>query len=220
MLNLQERFTNCKNHWIKSQWVNNLLGLGVFDCLTKDMPDPETGEIYPAISCCNNSEMAARCVVPGADKVIWAIKASAQFNSDCAFLLREGFHSGRIRLLTTELEARELLSALRGYKSLSESKQMQLKLPYLQTELLINELTKLQHEESGGKVKIYEKSGMRKDRYSSLSYNYFVATQLEAKLNKRNSANIQSANSFVIKPPMFIRKAVSRTNGDNNPGWY
>ena len=59
------------------------LGLGVYDCLARDVVDPETGEMYPAISCCNNAEMASRCTVSGAEKVIWAIKANAQFNSDC-----------------------------------------------------------------------------------------------------------------------------------------
>ena len=196
-----------------------MLGLGVFDCLTKDLPDPETGEIYPAISCCNNPEMASRCVVPGADKVIWAVKASAQFNSDCAFLLREGFRSGRVRLLYTELESREILSGIKGFKKLSESKQVQLRLPYIQTDLLFDELIKLQHEESGGKIKIYEKSGMRKDRYSSLSYNYYVATQLEGKLNKRSALNSQSVDSFIIKPPTSKRKAVNNIYG-NYPGWY
>ena len=150
--------------------------------------------------------MASRCVVPGADKVIWAIKASAQFNSDCAFLLREGFHSGRIRLLTTELEARELLSALRGYKSLSESKQLQLKLPYLQTELLINELTKLQHEESGGKVKIYEKSGMRKDRYSSLEYNYYVVNQIRLKKKRTQQSTADIQKLFSIRAPKKVTR--------------
>ena len=86
---------------------------------------------------------------------------------------------------------------------------------------LIDELTKLQHEESGGKVKITEKSGMRKDRYSSLSYNYYVATQLESKMSKRYSINAQSTEAFVIKPPQYTGKAVNKTNGRNNhPGWY
>ena len=58
------------------------LGLGVYDALASDIVDPETGILYPALSCCNNQEMADRCTVPGADKVIWSVKASAQFNSD------------------------------------------------------------------------------------------------------------------------------------------
>lgn len=181
----------------------NGLGLGVYDCLARDIVDPETGEIYPALSCCNNQEMASRCPVMGADKVIWAVKANAQFNSDCAFLLREAFRSGRIRLLATEYDAEELLGDIRGYSSLSPAERMQLQLPYIHTTLLIDELTKLQYEESGGKVRIYEKTGMRKDRYSSLSYNYYVAMQIENKMSKRNSMNISSSEMFVIKPPSF-----------------
>ena len=191
------------------------LGLGVYDCLSRDIVDPETGEIYPAISCCNNAEMASRCTVMGAEKVIWAIKASAQFNSDCAFLLREAFRSGRMRLLTTEYEAEELLKGIKGYNSLNPEEKLHLKLPYIHTTLLIDELTKLQHEESGGKIKIFEKSGMRKDRYSSLSYNYYVATQLENKLSKRMSINSSAAEAFVIKPPNYKGKAVNKINGRN-----
>lgn len=199
----------------------NGLGLGVYDCLSRDVVDPDTGEIYPAISCCNNAEMAARCTVIGAEKVIWSIKASAQFNSDCAFLLREAFRSGRLRLLSTELDAEEALSEIKGYNSLSASEKARFKLPYVHTTLLINELTKLQHEEIGGKVKIFEKSGMRKDRYSSLSYNYYVATQLESKIGKRYNINAQNSEAFIIKPPQYIRKAVNKTSGRNNyPGWY
>lgn len=199
----------------------NGLGLGVYDCLARDIVDPETGEIYPAISCCNNTEMAMRCTVIGAEKVIWAIKASAQFNSDCAFLLREAFRSGRLRLLSTEYDAEEALGEIRGFSSLTPAERMQFQLPYIHTTLLIDELTKLQHEEAGGKVKIYEKSGMRKDRYSSLSYNYYVATQLESKMSKRYSINAQSSEMFVIKPPQYTGKAVNKTNGrSNQPRWY
>lgn len=200
------------------------LGLGVYDCLSRDIVDPETGEIYPAISCCNNAEMASRCTVIGAEKVIWAIKASAQFNSDCAFLLRDAFKSGRIRLLATEYDAEELLSDIRGYGSLSPAERMQLQLPYIHTTLLIDELTKLQHEEAGGgKVKIYERAGARKDRYSSLSYNYYVAVQIENKMYKRQSISSTSINSFVIKPPSYHRptgKAVNSINGQKQKsGW-
>jgi hypothetical protein len=179
----------------------NGIGLGVYDALAKEIIDPETGEIYPALSCCNDKTMADRCGVVGAEKVIWSIKASAQFNSDCAFSLREGLRSGRIRLLETEYDADEVLSEIKGYNSLSPAEKMNYKLPYIHTTLLVDELTKLQHEESGGRVKIYEKSGMRKDRYSSLSYNYYVALQIENKINKRNKTYVDNTETFVIRPP-------------------
>jgi hypothetical protein len=164
------------------------------------MVDPETGELYPALSCCNNAEMAERCTVKGAEKVIWAMKANATLNSECAILLREGFRSGKIRLLMTEYDGERLLGELKEYNSLSEPEKLRLQMPYIHTTLLINELVKLQHEESSGKVRVYEKRGMRKDRYSSLSYNYYVATQLESKLNKRRQTTADDS-FFMFKAP-------------------
>lgn len=199
MLNLRE--VNRKSARIKSLAGNKLLGLGIFDTLVRDMTDSDTGEIYPALSCCNNQEMADRCTVQGARKAIWAVKASATFNSECAFLLREGFRSGRIRLLVTEYDADELLGTIQGYSTLSPYEKTQVQLPYINTTLLINELIKLQHEENGGKVKIYERSGMRKDRYSSLSYNYYVATLLASKMERKANSAASRGDEFIFRAP-------------------
>lgn len=186
-----------------------MLGLGVYDCLARDMVDAESGEIYPALSCYNNSDMASRCTVPGADKVIWAVKANAQFNSDCAYLLREGFRSGRIRLLCTEYDAEELLKEIKAYNGMAPAGQVKVQMPYINTTLLVDELTKLQFEENAGKVKLYERAGMRKDRYSSLAYNYYVALQIENKLNKRYNTGAYLDNVFIIKPPKIMRKGAT-----------
>lgn len=177
------------------------LGLGVYDALVRDMVDPDTGEVYPALSCCNNQEMADRCTTKGADKVIWAIKGSPMLNSECAVLLREGFRSSKIRLLITEYDGEALLSDIKGYNSLSPLEKVTLQKPYVHTTLLIDELVKLQHEESGGRVRVYEKSGMRKDRYSSLSYNYYVALQLESKYGRTKTADFNANDIFMFKPP-------------------
>lgn len=183
------------------------LGLGVYDALVRDMVDPETGEIYPAISCCNSQDMAARCSMRDAEKVIWAIKGSANFNSDCAVLLREGFRSGKVRLLLTEYDGEKLLSELPGYKNLSPREQALLQKPYIQTTLLIDELVKLQHEENNGKVRLFERAGMRKDRYSSLAYNYYVALQIENKISRQHSNRaIDAGNMFLYKAPKIMRE--------------
>lgn len=155
--------------------------------------------------------MADRCTVQGARKAIWAIKASASFNSECAFLLREGFRSGRIRLLVTEYDAEELLSAVQGYTALSPYEKTQVQLPYINTTLLINELIKLQHEEAGGKVKIYERSGMRKDRYSSLAYNYYVATTIGSKMERRANMSTGSEDTFVFRAPKVKETVFNRS---------
>lgn len=217
MLNLRE--WNRKSRRIKSLRGNRLIGLGVFDCLVRDISDPETGEIYPALSCCNDPEMAARCKSQGAEKAIWSIKASAQLNSDCAVLLREGFRSGKIRLLVNEYDAEELLGECPGFNKLSDLERTMLLLPYVNTTLLIDELVRLRHEESGGRIKIHERTGMRKDRYSSLSYSYYVATQLEAKLNRRSFIGNEKSDPFIFRAPKLTGKAVNRPDGKEYQNW-
>lgn len=195
------------------------VGGGIVDTLMRDINDSETGELYPALSCYNDPEMASRCSSVNAPKVIWAIKASAQFNSDCAYRLREGFSSGRVRLLLTEYDGDAALKEIRGFDSMSQELKMKFEQPYYNTSLLINELVKLQYEEVNGRVKVYERSNMRKDRYSSLAYNYYVAREIENKLNKRNSImDTGVGDIFVVKPPQYktnVRRAVSRKYG----GW-
>ena len=78
---------------------------------------------------------------------------------------------------------------------------------YIQTTFLIDELINLSHDTSGGLIKVKERPGMRKDRYSSLSYNYYVAIQLENKMSKKANNGVGISDSFIIKPP-HSRKAV------------
>ena len=198
------------------------VGLGIYDALSADMTDTDTGEIYPALSCYNDSAMAERCQVPGAAKVIWSVKAGSAFNSDCALLLREGIRGGKIRLLSTEYDAEGLLKKIKkGYDKMSVQDKMALLLPYVNTTLLIDELTKLQHEQRGGQIRVYERQGMRKDRYSSLAYNYYVATQIEAKMIRQQSRTVTSENIFIIKPPRYksTGRQVKSARGGGKPNW-
>lgn len=168
-------------------------GLGVYDALIRDMIDHETGELYPALSCCNDKAMAERCKVSNAPKVIWSIKASAAFNNESCILLRSGFQKGKINLLVSEFESEEILKErFKNFSKMTAYEQMQYKMPYIQTTLLVYELISLEHEVKGTNIKITEKSGMRKDRYSSLAYNYWVQCQLEREmLNKpKNGFNV------------------------------
>ena len=137
-------------------------------------------------------------------------------NSDCSVLLRDGFKSGKIRLLVSEYDGDNLLNDVRGYSSMNPPEKLRFQMPYIHTTLLINELVNLRYEEVGGKVRIYERSGMRKDRYSSLAYNYYVATQLEAKLSRKNARLSGGDSFFIINAPKITGKAVSKSNGKHN----
>lgn len=196
------------------------LGLGVYDELARDIVDSESGEIYPALSCINDDAMAARCTVVGADKVIWAVKASSRFNSDAAYQLREGLRSGRIRLLQHENEAQSMFEEnVKGFNKLLPAEKLKMLLPYINTSLLVDELVNLQYEEKSGQIRLYEKSGKRKDRYSSLAYNFYVAQQLETKINRRANSSIKTEDSFIIKAPNTKGKVVS-AGGKRAAGWW
>lgn len=183
-------------------------GLGVFDALVRDMVDPETGELYPALSCCNDKAMAERCKVPNAPKVIWSIKGNASFNNEICILLRSGFQKGKINLLVSDAEANDILKEkIKTFNKMSTYEQTQYMLPYVNTTLLVNELVKLEHEIKGVNIKIKERAGMRKDRYSSLAYNYWVQCQLERDVLQKPQYNL-TMQDFASK----MRKLNKRPN--------
>ena len=78
-------------------------------------------------------------------------------------------------------------------------------MPYIHTTLLVNELVNLQSEQKAGTntIRVYEKSGMRKDRYSSLSYNIYVAKELERKLSKPKNDMDTMARMISFRSPVL-----------------
>lgn len=166
-------------------------GAGIVDLLLDDIYDPDTGETYGALSCCNNPDFAARCTDSEAPKALWVINnQTAKFNSECAFLLREGFRSGKIRILVNEYDAEGYLSDIRGWGTLNPVEKIQFLTPFVHTTMLVDEVINLKYEDTQNGVRIYEKSGYRKDRYSSISYNYWVACQIEEKYRSRKKSDI------------------------------
>lgn len=182
------------------------LGLGVSDALMADIYDQDRGVTYGALSCCNNDELAKRCLVPDAPKVIWSVQGTQEFNSQCALGLREALKQGSVRLLTSEFAAEDSLGELRGYDNLSPADALNLKLPYIHTSLLINELIKLEYEVRNNVIRVKEKAGMRKDRYSSLSYNIHVAKIIERDLQVQKSKKTMEQLVFKFRAPQIKKK--------------
>lgn len=194
------------NHYKCTQLVldTNGVGLGVYDFICKDQYDPETGETYKAMTSCNNQEMAERCKVKDALKVVWCVKADATFNSNVCISLRTGLQNGKVSLLISEQDAEEVLRKNnKAYSKMSVNDQTELKMPYVQTTMAEFELIKLDSEVRDGRIKVKEVAGMRKDRYSSMAYSYWCATQLELALKPNNS----STEDLVRKLTKQIRKS-------------
>lgn len=178
-------------------------GLGVYDFIIKNQYDPEYDVTYEALTCCNNEDMAERCKVRNAKKVIWSIKATAEFNSNAAIGLRAGFQNGVINLLIPDLEAEQEIQKIRGFGKMSEREKALLQAPYTQTSLLINELIYLDHEMKGNTVKIKERPGMRKDRFSSLEYNFQICQDLSRKRRPRESTESLAKRLAIRQPKRF-----------------
>ena len=176
-------------------------GIGVYDFIIKDQYDAEYGITYDALTCMNDQNMADRCKVKNAKKVIWSIKANADFNTKAALALRAGFQNGKINLLVTEFDAEELIKKIRGYSKMSGVEQAYLKAPYVQTSFMVNELINLDHEVKGTNIKIKERPGMRKDRFSALEYNYMLCQELVIKEKPRNQQTTNYAEIFKIRAP-------------------
>ena len=177
----------------------NGIGLGVYDFITKDQICQENGKRYKAMTCINDKEMAERCKVRDANKVVWSVKANANFNNEICVLLRNGIQNGKINFLISEQEADSSLKEIyKGYSKMSPTEQAKLKMSYIQTTFAVYELIKLDHEVKNGNIKVKEVEGMRKDRYSSIAYSYWCACQLELKLKPK----IQSTQSLVDLLPM------------------
>lgn len=167
------------------------VGVGVYDALIKDIYDPDFGVTYKALCCKYDmvGTMEDRCKIPNALKVMWAIKGNADYNEKMNLLLRNGFQTGKINLLINEFEADEhLKSEFKSYSKLDMYEQTKLKSPFIQTTLLINELINLESDLKNNKIKLKEKTGARKDRFSSLGYNYWTISQMERDLQKPKQA--------------------------------
>lgn len=188
-----------------------MIGLGVFDFVIKDQYDPQTGETYRAFTCCNDKVMASRCKVSNANACLWSIKASASFNNEMCILLRSGFQNKRINLLVHEFEGEEIVrKKVKGYTKMDTRYQAMLKVPYIQTSLLINELVNLDHKVNNGNIQIMEKSGMRKDRYSSLGYNYWVLQQI---IRKKRPTNKNNDLAEILTKQIKVAKRTGRVFG-------
>lgn len=180
----------------------NGIGLGVYDFITKDQICQENGKRYQAMTCINDKDMAERCKVRDANKVVWSVKANANFNNEICVLLRNGIQNGKVNFLISEQDAdSSLKETYKGYFRMNPTEQAKLKMSYIQTTFAVYELIKLDHEVKNGNIKVKEIEGMRKDRYSSIAYSYWCACQLELKLKPKT----QDTQSLVSK--LTIRKA-------------
>lgn len=179
-------------------------GLSVIDYIIKDHYDNETGNLFKALNVCNNEEIAERCHVPEAPRVIWAIQGSPSFNTKICLRLRSGFANNNINLLVNHYDGEEYIeNSIKSFKNLNIDEKKSFIKPFYETELLMHELINLQQEGKGHEIKLVEPSGMRKDRYSSIAYNYWVMKEIEAQ-RKPDMSDDDMFSFFKFRKPAYL----------------
>lgn len=186
-IRLKELFEDFQATYVCMDCAGN--GMAIYDQCVKVLYDEERDVEYEAWCAYNDDEMRKRALAPNPLPVVYSIKAGQKLNHEMASALRTDLQQGNIELLVNELEAKDILSERQEYLKASVEDQIAMEMPFIQCTALLNELVNLDFEIVGGYIKVKEKSGARKDRYSSIAHANYLARLLERDLTKQNKGN-------------------------------
>lgn len=159
------------------------VGTTVWSYLQKSNYDNERDIWHEAYTCFNEDNTVDKAANRNALPIVYSMKAYADTNSKIALSLRDVLINRKMLLPISSIDAKEVVFDKSNVKTsnMEERAYLEAKLlqPFAQTDALVNELITLEYEMREGKVKISEKSGNRKDRYSALGYLNFLANLIE-----------------------------------------
>lgn len=161
------------------------MGVSIYDSLAKVLYDEQRSREYPPWTCMNDKEWAKRLVIAGQVPVVFVIKATVELNSKIAVAMRTALDSGMFELMVNHTEGvEELQQRIPEYGSLDIEDQIFYERPYMETSALINEMINLEYTvmNQTGIIRIEERPGARKDRYTSVSYGNYFSELLEKDL--------------------------------------
>lgn len=160
-------------------------GIGVFDALCKILPDEERDIEYEPWSAINDEAMNERFKTKG-KPVIYSLKGTSELNNDIAVGLKGAFEKGKIKLPVNDIVKREDLVASGGFLKTSLENQQRQLYSFQQASALASELVALEYKIVSGNIKITEVGTATKDRYSSLAYANYIASEFEKTLREEN----------------------------------
>lgn len=153
-------------------------GVAIFDALAKVLYDEERNVEYTPWTCMNDDKLKSRIVIAGQEEVVFSVKAQLDTNSKIAVCMRNTLENGMIELMINNQEGIEELQRLvPEYATADVDTQIGYERPFHETSALVNEMIGLEYTvmNQTGLIRIEEKAGARKDRYTSVSYgNYFI----------------------------------------------
>lgn len=171
----------------------NGLGAGLIDELLKESYDPVTGQY---LGCWNTMNTDNQPETKDAEKCLFDMKAQ-HFQSKVVADFIDAVESGKLKLLEKRQDADF---------TVKDKQNMELNvLPYVQTDLLFEEIAnlKLKHMNNGALSveKVVKK--VDKDRFSALSYLIFYITEYCSAVKPKVEVKIPSITSLARRPQLY-----------------
>lgn len=164
--------------------------ISIYDNLAKVMYDEERQCEYSPLSCMNDDKISNRIKSGSINPKIYVINATQGLNDVIAREFYRVLAEKKIDLLVNfETALEDYLPNIKEYISAPDADtQLFFEAPFLETQQLISEATALVYErkEQTGAIVIKETGSNRKDRYTSVSYGAYFASELAKDLLAEN----------------------------------
>lgn len=164
-------------------------GTNLVDSMAKVLYDDERDKEYVPIKVFNYDALADRCKNPNASPIMWAFIGGADTNHAMHTTMLGSLKDGKYKMLISNMSCREqYLLEKREYNLASPDEKARYELPYMYSDLTLNEMVNLNKEFiQGGKIKLSEPNTGTKDKYvASAMANLFIQ-ELETNLTKKET---------------------------------
>lgn len=132
------------------------------------------------------NDLFSRTVDPKAKPVIIPVQGNPEFNDKMWRALRSIMIDNKLRLLIDDISFDMELVKRSDYAKMTSAERMREKLPFTQTEFLVQEAISLRQEMREGKIKLKEPRSFTKDRIVTLAYGNMFFNVLENRLSKED----------------------------------
>ena len=185
-------------------YLKNLLRNGgevMYNDLTKPRKHPQRSEndwnehgltialenSYHTVTQQKLDDLKARTIDPQAIPCLIPMQGTTELNSNMWLDLQKKLRDGEIDLLIEDIEFEQQMEDVKEYYSATDEERMNIKLPYIMTEALINEAINLSQEWREGKVKLTEPRSGTKDIIVSFAYGNYVSSLIINDLEKQDN---------------------------------
>ena len=185
-------------------YLKNLLRNGgevMYNDLTKPRKHPQRSENewnehgftvsnnlkYHTVTQQKIEDLISRTIDPQAIPCLIPMQGTTELNSNMWLDLQKKLRDGEIDLLIEDIEFEQQMEDVKEYYSATDEERMNIKLPYIMTEALINEAINLSQEWREGKVKLTEPRTGTKDIIVSFAYGNYVSSLIINDLEKQDN---------------------------------